>query len=107
MQRSDIAIANEYFRMLTNRLVIEQRKQARGAIPTSNANNRVDLWIRERLHQVGSPVSIGARKKAPPFAEIGAKLCAKPEGLQGSHRTIDRFWIRRSTGRGDNGDCVA
>jgi hypothetical protein len=82
MQRRDVAVADEDFRVGADAPVIEPREQSPRAVAAADANDGFDLAVGEHLHQVAGAVAVAAGQEAPAVADLRGQFGFKAEALE-------------------------
>src|SRR5689334_7090663 len=102
MQRGDIAVTEEYFRVGANTAIVQQRQQSSASVTAPQAPDRLHAPVLEHSHEISRSVSVAAGQKAPTLPNIGCEPNAKSQAFKSLHRPLEHFGVRRSTGRGDD-----
>ena len=73
VQGRDIAVANKYFRVLSDQLIIDVRQEPRAAITTTGAPHCFDFRVGESSVQIFQALCVGSGYKAIFCPEVFAR----------------------------------
>jgi hypothetical protein len=73
-QRSDVAVADDDFRVATNRVEVQMGEKPRAAPAAARRNHRSDVPVREESVDVGRPVLVCAAERSITVHDVLAHL---------------------------------
>src|SRR6266446_5968631 len=106
VQRSNIAVANKYFWISPNHLIIEQWQKSRGSVTSAHAEDRLHFGVAEHAHQIPDSFIIAARQEPSLFFQVPPQLYLESEGLEDLDGSVDGFGIDWRARRRDDSDGV-
>src|SRR6185369_16618847 len=107
MQRSHVAVANEYFRVAPDERVIEERQESCGSVATPKAEDPLHFGVGEHSHQVAGAVGIRPRKKTVTVTGVAGEAWLEAELPQSVNSLINAGWICRSATGGNDPHPIA
>ena len=107
MERGDIAVAQEDFRIAADEIEIDKRQHLRAAIATAQAEDGADLGVGKQGVEVFSAFAGGTGKVAVTCADVGGELEFQAEEFAEPASENEFVGVRDVAGGGDEADGIA
>ena len=107
MERCNVAVADEDFRICADGPVIQESHESGTAVAAAHAKNRVYFAVGEHPHEVARAFTVRAGQKTPALADVGSEFDFEPEVFKDFDGAVYRLRVRWRAGRRDEGDGVA